>query len=108
WSGATGAYEVSAKTGSARAIQVQGFRWAAFLPDGEHFLHVDFDPAIERYRAVVTDFATGKSVALLETDSRVEYAPPRREGEPGHLLFVRGGALLAQAFDAEQLKLIGD
>ena len=108
WAGATAAYEISAKTGSARPIQVQGFRWAEFLPDGEHFLHVDFDPGIERYRAVVTDFATGKSTALLETDSRVEYAPPWRDGEPGHLLFVRGGALLAQGFDAEGLRLMGD
>ncbi len=108
WSGATAAYEVSAKTGGVRAIPVQGFRWAQFLPDGKHFLHVDFDPAIERYRAVVTDFVTGKAVALLETDSRVEYAPPRSEGELGYLLFVRDGALLAQAFDAEKLTLIGD
>jgi eukaryotic-like serine/threonine-protein kinase len=108
WAGPADAYEVSAKTGAARAIAVKGFRWAQFLPDGRHFLHVDFDPAIERYRAVLTDYTTGASTALLESDSRVEYAPPRREHEPGHLLFVRGGSLLAQAFDTERLRLIGE
>src|SRR6202012_3667002 len=89
-------------------VEVKGFRWAEFLPGGERFLHVDFDPAIEGYRAVVTDLRTGRSTALLETDSRGEYAPPRREGEAGHLLFVRGGILLAQAFDANALRLEGE
>ena len=108
WSGATAAYEVSAKTGAAHAIAVKGVRWAQFLPDGRHFLHVDFDPSIERYHAVLTDYATGDSTVLLETDSRVEYAPPRTESGPGHLLFVRDGSLMAQAFDAERLRLVGD
>lgn len=108
WSGPTDTYEVSPKTGGAHALKVSGFRWAEFLPDGEHYLHVDFDSSIERYRAVVTEFATGKSATLLETDSRVEYAPPRREGETGYLLFVRGGSLLAQAFDPKLLRVSGE
>ena len=108
WSGATAAYEVSAKTGTTRPITVKGFRWAQFLPDGRHYLHVDFDASIERYHAVLTDYATGTSAVLLETDSRVEYAPPRKEGGPGHLLFVRDGSLMAQGFDTERLQLVGD
>jgi hypothetical protein len=45
---------------------------------------------------------------LMETDSRAEYAPPSRVGDPGHLLFIRGGSLLAQPFDLERMQLAGE
>lgn len=111
WAGSTAAVAMSPKTGEMRPVELKGFRWAEFLPvrpGGDRYLHVDFDPAIESYRAVVTDLVRGQSTALLQTDSRVEYAPPRHEGEPGYLLFVREGSLFAQAFDAEKLKLLGE
>lgn len=49
-----------------------------------------------------------KPVTLMETDSRAEYAPPSRVGDPGHLLFIRGGSLLAQPFDLERMQLAGE
>jgi hypothetical protein len=44
----------------------------------------------------------------METSSRVQYAPPRRAGEPGYLLFIRGASLLAQMFDADRVRLLGE
>ena len=47
-----------------------------------------------------------KPVSLMQTDSRVQYAPPLHPGEPGYLLFIRGSSLLAQPFDADRLRLL--
>jgi dipeptidyl aminopeptidase/acylaminoacyl peptidase len=43
----------------------------------------------------------------METDSRVLYAPPMPGGRESHLLYIRGGSLVAQAFDAGVRRLIG-
>lgn len=56
---------------------------------------------------MVANYVSHKSVALMETDSRVQYAPPRRAGEAGYLLFIRGASLLAQSFDADRSRLAG-
>jgi Tol biopolymer transport system component len=99
-------YEFLVKNGTLHELAPRDMRWAEFLPDGDHFLYVVFDPALGRYRAMVTGFANNKPIPLMETDSRVEYAPPLQRGKPGHLLFLRGSTLLAQAFDADRLALI--
>lgn len=101
-------YELQTKSGSLRALPGKSMRWAEFLPGNEHFIHVFFDPELGRYRAVVTHYATGKSVGLMETESRVQFAPSSEPGGPSHLLFIRGGSLLAQTFDADRLRLIGE
>jgi Tol biopolymer transport system component len=43
-----------------------------------------------------------ETVFLLEADVRAQYAPP------GYLLFVRGGALMAQTFDVAATRLSGE
>lgn len=101
-------YELQIKSGSLRALPGASMRWAEFLPGNEHFVHVVFDPGLGRYRALVTHYATGKSISLMETDSRVQFAPPSKPGDPSHLLFIRGSSLLAQTFDADGLRLIGE
>ena len=101
-------YELQTQSGGLRALPDTSMRWAEFLPGREDFVHVVFDPKLARYRAQVTEYATGRSVPLMETDSRVQYAPPAKPGAPGHLLFIRGGSLLAQPFDAHQRRLMGE
>jgi dipeptidyl aminopeptidase/acylaminoacyl peptidase len=106
--GPTTFYEISTDTGSTRELAGADMRWAQFLPNSDRFVHVTFDSAIGHYRALLTDYETHQSTPLMETDSRVQYAPPRRPGELGHLLFVRGGTLLSQAFDSDHPRLVGE
>jgi Tol biopolymer transport system component/DNA-binding winged helix-turn-helix (wHTH) protein len=101
-------YELSVENGSLRELPGIGMRWPQFLPGGDRAIHVVFDPALGRYRAMTTDFASQKSATLMETDSRVQYAPPRRPGDPAYLLFMRGASLLVQPFDADRLRLAGE
>jgi serine/threonine protein kinase/Tol biopolymer transport system component len=71
-----------------------------FLPDGRHFLYHSLNltpPAV-----FVGDLEGSESRRLLEADTAARYVPS------GHLLFARGGILLAQAFDAERLALAGN
>lgn len=102
-------YELRAEDGSLRKLAADdGMRWPQFLPGGDRFVYVNHDTASNGNRAMAADYLTRKPVPLMETDSRVQYAPPRRPGEPGHLLFIRGGSLLAQPFDPDRLRLTGE
>ena len=77
--------------------------WPVFLPDGVHFLYlrgVVREP-IEDHRVCVGQLGSQDATCLMQSDSRVEYAPP------GRLLFVRKGTLLAQPFDAGKRLLSG-
>ena len=73
-------------------------RWPEFLP-GDRLLYALYDAGSQSSRAMAADYTTRKPVPLMQTDSRVQYAPPMRSGERGNLLFIRGASLLAQAFD---------
>jgi eukaryotic-like serine/threonine-protein kinase len=75
--------------------------YPCFLPDGRHFLYrVTGTDASQRVFAGSLDDKEVKQV--LTNAAPALYAPP------GWLLFVRDGALLAQAFDAAQLELKGE
>lgn len=71
-------YEFLEENGSLRELPGASMRWLQFLPRADRFIHVVFDPALGRYRALATDYVSHKSTPLMETDSRVQYAPPRR------------------------------
>jgi serine/threonine protein kinase/Tol biopolymer transport system component len=102
-------YLLRAEDGSVRKITPdQGVRWPEYLPGGDRFVYVAYDPATHGNRVMAADYAARKPVSLMQTDSRAQYAPPRRPGESGHLLFIRAGSLLAQPFDAERLRLTGE
>ena len=77
--------------------------WPVFLPDGTHFLYVRgvFRGAIDDYRVCVGQLGSPDATCLMQSDSRVEYAPP------GRLLFVRKGTLLTQLFDAGKRRVSG-
>ena len=101
-------YELSVENGTLRRVSGLDLRLPQFLPASDRILNLFVDPASERYRARVTQFGSGKSTSLMETDSGVQYVPPLRRGKPGTLLYIRAGSLLAQPFDAERLRLRGE
>lgn len=72
--------------------------WPQFLPDGRQFLYLHRDSNTIRVERV----DSSESTPLLKSDSQAIYAPP------GYLLFVRGGTLMGQAFDAGRLEPRGD
>jgi Tol biopolymer transport system component len=112
WSGAgEGLYRVSAEGGPAAKLTLAdgepattGRAWPSFLPDGTHFLYMAgmFHGLKQDYRACVGQLDSQDAACLMQSDTRVEYAPP------GHLLFVRKGTLLAQPFDAARVRVSGE
>jgi eukaryotic-like serine/threonine-protein kinase len=100
--------ELQVTTGSLTALEGANMRWAQFLPGSDRFIHVEFDPVLGRYRAQATDYVTHRSIPLMETDSRAQFASSNHPGKPGYLLFIRAGSLLAQPFDQDHLRLTGE
>ena len=66
-------------------------RWPSFLPDGQHFLYLA--QGLRSGELRIGSLASADTVSLGPSESHGEYAA-------GHLFFVRGGALVAQPFDA--------
>lgn len=77
-----------------------------FLPDGERFLFLGnvIDPkgARQNHRLYVGSIRTEQTTLVAEVPSRAEYI------EPGFLLFVREGNLMAQRFDLKRLSFSGE
>jgi hypothetical protein len=86
----------------------EGLRWPQFLPGGDRLVYTAFDKQLQQSRAMVADYPGDKPALLMQTDSRVQYAPPLRPGESGHLVFIHAGSLLAQPFDADRVRLAGE
>ena len=76
--------------------------WPEFLPDGSHFLYmaIGVKPEDSAYRVGSVDSADSKAFAPAQT--LVTYAPP------GYLLFVRDKTLVAQRFDPNAVKTLGE
>ncbi len=99
-------HELQLKDGTLRAgPDFGGIRWPSILPGSDRVLYSLYDKNSQRSTAVVADYSSRKPTPLMQTDSRVQYSAPLRAGEPGHLLFVRAGSLIAQPFDADRLRL---
>jgi len=78
-------------------------RWPFFLPDGKRFLYVSRVTHRNDSRPVFVGSLDGTATHLpFRTYSAVSYA------EPGYLLMVRGGALVAQRFDPGTLTPSGE
>ena len=73
-----------------------------FLPGGRHFLYRARSSDSENSGVYVASLDSQESRLLLRSASRAEYSPP------GYLLFVRGGTLMAQSFDVEQMQVSGE
>ncbi len=101
-------YELRLEDGNLRKGPIfEGMRWPQFLPGSDRLVYAVYDKALQHSLAMATDYVNPKPVSLMQTDSRVLYAPPLRSGGPGDLLFIRGASLLAQPFDADRLSLAG-
>jgi len=74
--------------------------WPQFLPGGDRLLFLDISEGGGGLRIANADGSD--PLAVLDEISRVEYAPP------GYLLFVREETLVAQRFDADSGKLLGE
>ena len=74
-----------------------------FLPDGKHLLYFSgAQGGEERTNSIqALDLATGKSTLVARENSEGRFV------EPGYLVFVREGNLLAQPFDPTALKTTG-
>ena len=79
-------------------------RWPELLPGGRAVLftisNTEFTTFDEAQIAVLS-FAAGESRVLIERGTYPRYVPS------GHILYGRGGALLAVPFDMDSLELVG-
>jgi len=79
--------------------------WPWLLPDGRKFLYVVDDihgNPTENLLLKVGFIDSDESRELLRVDSRVEYI------EPGYIVYVKDGILMAHKFDAENMILGGN
>ncbi|HXB70267.1 MAG TPA: hypothetical protein VNY05_18605, partial [Candidatus Acidoferrales bacterium] len=79
-----------------------------FLPDGRHYLYfsrTDNPEAVGIYLATLDGTERKRLVA---TNHGGAYAPPAAGSENGHLLFLRGGTLMALPLDARRFEPVGE
>ncbi len=79
-----------------------GLRFPTFLPDGKHFLYVSLPRKQGNVNVYVGGLNGGEPARVMSADWAPVYA------EPGYLLFTRGDRLVAQRFDPERLKPVGE
>jgi serine/threonine protein kinase/Tol biopolymer transport system component len=78
-------------------------RWPQFLPDGKHFLcFARSDVSASESGVFAGSLDGGPLKLVLHSDSSAVYAPP------GYLLYVQGGVLVGQKFDARTLSVSGE
>jgi Tol biopolymer transport system component len=74
-----------------------------FLPDGDHFVMGVLDRASPKDVTIyVASLSSDTATELLKADSQAIFA------EPGYLLYMQGGNLIAHPFDARQRRLSGE
>ena len=77
-------------------------RWPHFLSDGRHFLFTARSDVKENNMIYVGSLDSREIKPLLSAQSSAVYV------DPGYLLYVRDGTLMARAFAAATLSLSGD
>jgi Tol biopolymer transport system component/predicted Ser/Thr protein kinase len=80
---------------------VTSLGWPEFLPDGEQFIFLA-DQLEDDTRVMIQSLGSDEGRVLMTSDSRVQYV------EPGYLVYVLNGMLVAHPFDADAGTLIGD
>jgi len=87
-------------------------RWPYFLPDGRHFLFLArTGGALAGSGRKAEEGGNGIYLSSLDSPERrtlVVRGDRRAMYALGHVLFLRGGSLMAQRFDAKKLQLAGD
>jgi serine/threonine protein kinase len=77
-------------------------RFPHFLPDGRHYIFAVLPGLGGEYEIYVGDLESGQRERLLTADGVPKYV------EPGYLLYSRNDRVVAQRFDAERRKLLGE
>ncbi len=75
--------------------------WPEFLPDGRRFLYIG-EPEGGTSTVMLHTLDDKADVVLTTADSRVQYA------EPGYLIYVLDGMLVAHPFDADKGEITGE
>jgi Tol biopolymer transport system component/predicted Ser/Thr protein kinase len=85
--------------------------WPQFLPDGKHFLYERVSSDAGKtgiYVGSLDAQPNQQSTQRLLAAERQAYYAPASGGGTGHLIFLRGTALMAQPFDPSKLTLTGE
>jgi dipeptidyl aminopeptidase/acylaminoacyl peptidase len=88
--------------------QENSHRWPFFLPDGRHFLYYARSRQKENRAIFVGSLDSKENRFLMSGTSNVLFAPGSSGGSEGHLLFERGGWLVARKLDLRTLRFKGD
>ncbi len=75
--------------------------WPQFLPDGRHFLYLTWSDEPENRMIRAGSLDGDNAGEVLKAQSNIALTP-------GHVLFVRDGRLMAQAFDPRALSVVGE
>jgi hypothetical protein len=103
-----GSYRVPAAGGSPHPIDAAPYSWVETISE-DRILQVQYDRRIHRDKAIVENLTGSKEKqVVVESDSRVQYAPPAAGERTGHLLYVRAGSLIAHPFDAGTMQPAGE
>lgn len=109
---ASGIHRVSAEGGTpelvtTRAESETGHFWPHFLPDGRRFLYLSWSGDAAARAVVVGSLDGGEPARVLAAESNAGYARAAGSAQ-GYLVFHRGPAAFAQAFDERSLELTGE
>jgi Tol biopolymer transport system component/DNA-binding winged helix-turn-helix (wHTH) protein len=101
----TGGRPTAATVIDAKAAE-DAHRWPHFLPDGRHFFYTAVTgpccpPGTPSEVRIGSLDEPGHDAPLFQAESAAAYAS-------GHLIFARDETLMAQPFDAETRRLLGD
>jgi serine/threonine protein kinase len=80
-------------------------RWPTFLPDGKHFIFMQFSSSMARsslQTILLGSLDQMRGTLLMSANSQVLYV------DPGYLLYIREGNLMALPFDARRLRASGE
>ena len=107
FSGAAGLHRISAQGGTPTLAtkidpKEEAHRWPYFLPDGRHFIFLADAETTENHHIRLGSLDSQETQILFSAVTRIAYAPP------GYLLYISQGALVAQPFDADKLRVTGD
>ena len=86
----------------SESLNERSHRWPQFLPDNKHFLFFAQKAVVGIGGVYVGSLDGGAPKLIMQNDSNAVYSLS------GDLLFVRQGILMAQRFNARQLRLDGD
>jgi eukaryotic-like serine/threonine-protein kinase len=98
--------EATAATELDAAAMEQDHYAAVFFPDGRRFLLLVRRGPELRLEVAVGELGSNVRKSLLNDVTNALYAPGRN-GRSSHLIFARGGRLIARPFDDNRLELTG-